>query len=127
MSRTSQVHLTRRERQIMDVVYRFGDVSIADVLAHIPDPPSYSAVRALVRLLEKKGHVQHKKDGVRYVYSATLSRDRAKKSAIEHLLQTFFDGSTELAVASLLSLSEQRLSSGELDRIAKTIDEARTN
>src|SRR5438045_2970365 len=94
--------LSRRERQIMDVVYRRGRATAADVLADLPDPPGYSAVRAMLRLLEDKGHVKHEQDGPRYVYVPTVGRDKARKSAMRHLVRTFFDGSTEDAVAALL-------------------------
>src|SRR3954465_14900574 len=94
--------LSRRERQIMDVIYRRGRATAAEVLEDMPDPPGYSAVRAMLRLLEEKGHVRHEQDGPRYVYMPTVNRDRARKSAMKHLVRTFFDGSTEDAVAALL-------------------------
>jgi predicted transcriptional regulator len=125
MSEKSHVHLTRRERQIMDVVYRMGQVTVANVLEHMPDPPSYSAVRAMMRLLEEKGHLKHKQEGVRYVYFPTRSRERARQSALQHMLKTFFDGSTEMAVAALLNMSDQDLSNEELQRLAEMIEKAR--
>ncbi|HEY9230230.1 MAG TPA: BlaI/MecI/CopY family transcriptional regulator, partial [Gemmatimonadaceae bacterium] len=94
--------LSRRERQIMDVIYRRGRATAAEVLQDIPDPPSYSAVRALLRLLEEKGHVHHEQDGPRYVYAPTVNRDRARRSALKHVVRTFFDGSATDAVAALL-------------------------
>jgi predicted transcriptional regulator len=104
MARNSHIHLARRERQIMEVVYRLGQASVADVLAQLPDPPSYSAVRAMMRLLEEKGHLRHKQQGARYVYLPIQSRETARRSALKHLVRTFFDGSAENAVAALLDL-----------------------
>jgi predicted transcriptional regulator len=122
----AQNQLSRRERQIMDVVYRLGKASVTDVLDRLPDPPSYSAVRALMRILEEKGHLSHEQDGPRYVYLPTVPRDAAQASALSHLVRTFFGGSAEAAVAALLELPENGLSGGELDRLSKLIDEART-
>jgi predicted transcriptional regulator len=117
--------LSRRERQIMDVVYRLGKACVSDVLERLPDPPSYSAVRALMRILEEKGHLSHEQDGPRYLYLPTVPRDAAQASALSHLVRTFFGGSTEAAVAALLELPEHGLSGGELDRLSHLIDEAR--
>jgi BlaI family penicillinase repressor len=125
-ARRALTNLSRRERQIMDVVYREGQATATEVLAAMPDPPSYSAVRAMLRVLENKGHLRHVPDGTRYVYRPTLTRDRAGKPALENVLQTFFDGSTEKAVAALLDLSRSELSSEELDRLSKLIEQART-
>src|ERR671925_464450 len=94
--------LSRRERQIMDIIYARGQATAAEVTAALPDPPSYSAVRALLRILEQKGHLRHEQDGPRYVFLPTVPRDRARRSAMRHLVRTFFDGSTEDAVAALL-------------------------
>lgn len=116
--------LSRRERQIMDVVYRLGQATAAEVLAELPEPPSYSAVRAMLRLLEEKGHVRHEQDGPRYVYLPTVNRDKARKSAMKHLVRTFFDGSTEDAVAALLQ-NDGGISDEELARLAKLIDGAK--
>ena len=126
MAKQSHVHLSRRERQIMDVIYREGQATATEVLAAMPDPPSYSAVRAMLRVLENKGHLRHVPDGTRYVYRPTLARDRAGKPALENVLQTFFDGSTEKAVAALLDLSRSELSAEELDRLSDLIEQART-
>jgi len=127
MSKTSaQTQLSRRERQIMDVVYRLGKATVSDVLERLPDPPSYSAVRALMRILEEKGHLSHEQDGPRYVYVPTIGRDNAKRSALRHMLKTFFDGSAEQAISALLDESSQKLSDAELDRLARLIDQART-
>jgi len=116
--------LSRRERQIMDVIYRHGKVTAAEVLADLPDPPSYSAVRAMLRLLEEKGHVRHEQDGPRYVYIPIVTRDKARRSAMRHLVRTFFDGSTEDAVAALLQ-SDSGMSEDELSRLSKLIEGAK--
>src|SRR5688500_12323747 len=92
----------RRERQIVDMLYTQGRSTAAEVQAALPDPPSYSAVRAMLRILEEKGHVRHEQDGPRYVYLPTVGRDRAKKTALRHMLQTFFDGSAEQAISAVL-------------------------
>ena len=118
--------LSRRERQIMDVLFRMGQATVSDVLTAMPDPPSYSAVRAMLRILEDKGHVRHEQDGPRYLYKPALARERAKKSAMRHLLHTFFDGSHEQAVAALLDEASSTLSDAEFDRLAKLIDRRRT-
>ena len=118
--------LSRRERQIMDIVYRRGRASAAEVRADLPDAPSYSAVRAMLRILEEKGHLEHRKDGPRYVYRATVSVEAARRSALRRLLRTFFDNSLEEAVATLLDVSSSNLSVEELDRLAEMIDQART-
>ena len=118
--------LSRRERQIMDVIYREGPATATEVLERLPDPPSYSAVRAELRVLENKGHLRHLPDGTRYVYRPTVARDRAGKPALQNVLQTFFDGSAEKAVAALLDLSRSDLSNEELDRLSDLIEQART-
>jgi BlaI family penicillinase repressor len=117
--------LSRRERQIMEVLYRDRQATASEVLAALPDPPGYSAVRAMLRVLENKGHVRHVADGNRYVYLPTLPRDRAGRPALASVLETFFDGSTEKAVAALLDLSRQDLSEQELDRMSQLIEQAR--
>jgi predicted transcriptional regulator len=118
-------NLSRRERQIMDVVYRLGRASATDVLAQIPDPPSYSAVRAMLRVLENKGHLRHVLERKSYVYSPTLARTRASRSALQNMLKTFFDGSTEKAVAALLDISGADLTDDEFARLSRLIDQAR--
>jgi len=117
--------LSRREREIMDVIYRAGRASAAEVLDQLTDPPSYSAVRALLRVLEDKGHLRHEEDGPRYVFLPTVPRERARQSALRQILHTFFDGSTEQAVAALLDLSSTKLSEAELDRLSRLIADAR--
>ena len=123
MKRTTRP-LTRRERQIMDIVYARGQATVADVLEALPDPPSYSSVRTLLRLLEEKGQLRHEEVGPRYVYAPTIPRDQARRSALRNVLQTFFDDSTEDAVATLLDL-DARSRRTDLDRISALIDKAR--
>lgn len=118
-------NLSRRERQIMDIIYERGQATAAEVLEALPDPPSYSAVRALLRVLEDKRHLQHEQDGPRYVYKPTVSRSRARHTALERLVRTFFDGSPEQAVAALLDMSGADLSDEELARLQKLIEQAR--
>lgn len=127
MAKRVHLNLSRRERQIMDVIFQRGRATAAEVMGDLPDPPSYSAVRATLRILEEKGHVQHEQNGLRYVFVPTLARETAKRSALEHLLQTFFNGSAEQAVATLLDESASRLSEEELDRLAQLIEKARKN
>lgn len=117
--------LSRREQQIMDIIYSRGQASATEVMENLPDPPSYSAVRALLRVLEEKGHLRHKQDGQRYVYSPTVAREKVKRSALRRVLQTFFDDSAEDAVAALLDISQERLSDGELKRMEELIKQAR--
>lgn len=125
MAKASDSGLSRRERQIMDIIYRRGRAAAAEVLEDLPDPPSYSAVRALLRILEEKGHLEHEQEGPRYVYRPTVPRDEARESALERLLRTFFDGSAEQAVAALLDMSSADLSEAELARLAELIEQAR--
>lgn len=119
----SDRHLSRRERQIMDVVYQRGRVTAAEVLDALPDPPSYSAVRALLRVLEEKGHLRHRRDGARYVFLPTVPRETARRSALARVVRTFFGGSTQAAVAALIDQSS--LSDADLDRLRDLIDRAR--
>jgi predicted transcriptional regulator len=109
----------------MDVIYRGGQATAAEVLADLPDPPSYSAVRAMLRVLEEKGQLRHEQQGPRYVFLPTIPRERARRSALKQLVHTFFDGSTEQAVATLLDLSSSKLSDTELDGLARIIAQAR--
>lgn len=117
--------LSRRERQIMDILYQRGSASAADVREGMEDAPSYSAVRAMLRVLEEKGHVTHQEQGLKYVYLPTVKRDRAKKSALKHLLDTFFNDSPEQVVAALLDVSSTRLKPEELERMARLIEKAK--
>jgi predicted transcriptional regulator len=127
MTRDTHHDLSRRERQIVDILYARGKATAAEVQTALPEPPSYSAVRAMLRILEDKGHVKHEQDGPRYVYVPTVGRDNAKRSALHHVLKTFFDGSTEQAISALLDESAAKLSDAELDRLAQMIDQARTS
>lgn len=121
----AEVTLSRRERQIMDVIYRRGRASVSEVLGDLPDPPSYSAVRALMRILEEKGHLQHEQEKAKYVYKPIRTRRAAAKLAIRRIVQTFFDGSAEKAIAALLTSSESEFSREELDGLKTLIDQAR--
>lgn len=120
-----QQKLSRRERQIMDVLYRRGSATAAEILGEMPDAPSNSAVRAMLRVLEEKGHVRHKAEDLRYVYKPVVPREKARKSAIAHLIQTFFDGSAEQAVAALLDESAKDLKPEDLDRLTSLIEKAK--
>ena len=120
----SQEYLSRRERQIMDILYEQGSASAQDVLELLADPPSYSAVRAALRVLEEKGHVSHKREGHKYVFQPVISRRTAQKNATQRLLRTFFEGSTANAVTALLEEGGD-LDDSELDRLAELIDKAR--
>jgi BlaI family transcriptional regulator, penicillinase repressor len=113
--------LSRRERQIMDVLYKLERATVADVLSNLSDKPSYSTVRAQLRVLEEKGHLRHEEPGLRYVYIPTVPRGIARRSALRHLVETFFDGSVESVVAALLGGEASRVSGEELNRIALLI------
>jgi BlaI family transcriptional regulator, penicillinase repressor len=117
--------LSRRERQIMDVLYQRGRASASEIHQAIPDPPSYSAVRATLRVLEDKGHVRHQEEALHYVYLPTLAPDRARRSALRHVVDTFFNGSVEQVVAALVDRSALRVSGDELDRMSALIEKAR--
>jgi len=119
-----QKNLSRRERQIMDIIYEMKEATVAQVLEMIPDPPSYSSIRALLRVLEEKGHLVHKQVGPRYIYSPTLPREEARENALKHVMKTFFDNSTEDTVAALLDIAEEDLSPQELKRISELIRKA---
>ena len=121
----SRLDLSRRERQILDILYTHGRATAAGVQGLLPDPPSYSAVRALLRILEDKGHVRHEQDGPRYVYLPMVAREQAKRTALRHVLRTFFNGSAEQAIAALLDESDRQLSDTELDRLSTLIARAR--
>jgi predicted transcriptional regulator len=117
--------LTRREREIMDIVYRLGRASAQQVLDNLAEPPSYSAVRALLRLLEERGHVKHVEEGGRYVFLPAVARGEARKKALAHVVSTFFGGSVEQALLTLVESSRSKLSESELDRLAEIVDQAR--
>src|SRR5262245_53909251 len=118
-------HLSRRERQIMDILHAHREATAAEVLAALPDPPSYSAVRALLRILEEKGHAKHRRQGARYVYVPCLSRLTASRSALKRVVSTFFQGSTAQAVAALLETADTKLSDKELTGLREIIEQAR--
>ena len=119
------VTLSRRERQIMDILYRLGSATAAEVQENLAEAPGYSAVRALLRILEEKGHLKHAYDGPRYVYAPVVSRPVAQKSALKQMVKTFFDGSTSNAVAALLDMSGSDLSESELNRLSKIVEQAK--
>ena len=125
MKPESHTRLGSRERQIMEVVYRLGRATVAEVLAQIEDPPSYSAVRAMLRILEDKGHLKHTQDGPRYLYMPVVSGERARRSILQDVVKRLFDNSTEKAVAALLESSSDRMSDAELERLRRMIDSAR--
>jgi predicted transcriptional regulator len=125
MSKSLHSVLTRRERQIMDILFRRGRATAAEVMEELPGEPSYSTVRTQLRVLEEKGHVRHEEDGVRFIYAPAVTRQAARKSALRHLVETFFDGSPEKAVAALLGGEGSKLTDEQLDRIASMIGKAR--
>ena len=125
MKKQPLTNLSRRERQIMDIIYQKGRATVAEVKALMPDPPSYSAVRAQLRILENKGYLRHKEQGPRYLYIPTLSQEKAKHSALKHVMKTFFDDSRERVVAALLDISDTDLTEEELDRLSRLIEEAK--
>ncbi len=118
-------HLSRRERQIMDILYRLGSATAAEIRENLPDAPSYSAVRSLLRILEDKGHLRHQYDGPRYVFTPIVSRPAAQKSALRQMVRTFFDGSATQAVAALLDMSARDLSDDELEQLGKLVEQAK--
>lgn len=117
--------LSRRERQIMDIIYELGEAAVAVVLERMADPPSYSAVRAMIRILEEKGHLKHKSDGPRYVYKPTVPRGKARTKALRHLLKTFFQDSTHSAVEALLDINAAKLSDEDFEQLTQLIEKAR--
>ena len=117
--------LSRRERQIMEILYQRGKASASEVREAMEDAPGYSAVRAMLRVLEEKGHVKHQAEGLKYVYVPVVAREKAKRSAVRHVLDTFFGGSPEQIVAALLDVSASRLTNEELDRMAELIEKAK--
>ena len=125
MAKSLHSALSRRERQIMDVLYKRGRATAAEVMGDLPGDPSYSTVRTQLRVLEQKGHVAHQEEGLRYVYAPAVPRRSARKSALRHLVETFFDGSAEQVVAAVLGGEGARISEDELDRIAELVAKAR--
>jgi predicted transcriptional regulator len=125
MTDSAPLDLGRRERQIMEVIYRLGRASASEVREHLPDPPTYSAVRGMLRLLEDKGHLGHTQEGIRHVYFPTVARDDIRETTMRHVLRTFFAGSMSAAMAALLDANEEPPSGEELDTLARMIDQAR--
>jgi BlaI family penicillinase repressor len=125
MAKSTHVTLSRRERQIMDVLYRRGRATAAEVMADVSGEPNYSTVRTQLRVLEEKGHVRHEEQGLRYIYMPAVPRRAARKSALKHLMDTFFDGSAEQVVAAVLGGEAARLSDDDLKRIAELVAKAR--
>jgi BlaI family transcriptional regulator, penicillinase repressor len=125
MGAETHPQLSRRERQIMDILYRLRRATAAEVLEKMPDKLSYSSIRAQLRILEEKGHLRHEEESLRYVYMPTVTRDRAGKSALRHMMDTFFEGSPEKMVATLLDRGTARISDAELDRLSDLIEKAK--
>ena len=125
MKHPPYLELSRRERQIMDVIYRLGKASVADVQDKIPDPPGYNSVRVTLTILENKGHLTHWKEGQKYIYKPTELPETAKRSALQHLVHTFFQGSTPNVVMTLLDMSASKLSQQELDELSEIIEQAK--
>ena len=117
--------LSRREREVLEALHRLGRATAAEVMAAMPDPPSYSAVRSILRILEEKGHARHEEEGKRYLYVAVESRQKAAQSALDQVMQTFFGGSLESAVRTFLDAGDSAISEGELDRLSKLIEDAK--
>lgn len=127
MSKPLYTQLSRRESQIMDIIYHLGEATVAQVLDKMADPPGYNSVRITLGILEKKGYLRHHRDGQRYVYAPIVSPEKAKRSVLGHLLKTFFAGSTSSAILTLLDMSSSRLSEEELDEISAWIEQARSD
>jgi predicted transcriptional regulator len=125
MAQQRATQLSRRERQIMDIVYRLGSATASEVTAELPDPPSYSAVRAMLRILEDKGHLTHSVDGPRYVYAPVVPRNAARQSALKQVVRTFFDGSATDAVAALLDMSGRKLTAKEWNELGVLVERAK--
>jgi BlaI family transcriptional regulator, penicillinase repressor len=118
--------LSRRERQVMDILFRRGEATVAEIMDDLPDPPTYSAVRSILRILVDKGHVTHREEGLRYVYLPAVSADHARDAALKHVIRTFFDGSSEQAIAAVLRMSDAKLSDAEIVRLQDRIRKARS-
>ena len=125
LAKSPAPQLSRREREIMEVLYRVTRATAAEVQEGMPEAPSYSAVRTMLRILEEKGHVRHEQDGPRYVYIPTVARDKARRSALKHVVNTFFDGSASQVMAALIELSPRDMDEDELARIREMIDSAK--
>jgi BlaI family penicillinase repressor len=123
----SPTALSRRERQVMDILYRRSEATVAEVMADLPDPPTYSAVRSILRILMEKGMISHREDGPRYVYLPTVNTDRAADDAMKHVIRTFFDGSAQQAVAAVLRMSDAKLTDEEIATLSERIARARVS
>jgi BlaI family transcriptional regulator, penicillinase repressor len=125
MAEQSHKHLSRREREIMEIIYQRGQATAAEVMERLHNPPSYSAVRALLRILEDKGELKHEQQGPRYVFIPRVTHETAKRTALKRLLEVFFNGSTEAAVATLLDISQARLTPEEWERLGQLVERSR--
>ena len=125
MAKNSHKHLSRREREIMDIIYKRGQATATEVMEAMDNPPSYSAVRALLRILEEKGALRHERQGQKYTFLPIVTHDKAKRSALQRMLHVFFNGSTEAAVAALLDISQTKMTDDEWDRLTSLIDQAK--
>jgi BlaI family penicillinase repressor len=125
MTKTDIPQLSKRERQIMDAIYRLGQATAAEVRAELPDAPTYTTVRGLLRILERKGHIGHKEEGTRFVYSPLLLRQRAGASLLSHIVRTFFDGSAANAMAAMLGTSERSVNAAEVERLSELVKQER--
>ena len=127
MPKDSPTALSRRERQVMDILYRRNEATVAEVMADLPDPPTYSAVRSILRILMEKNMITHREDGPRYVYLPVVDTERARDDALKHVIRTFFDGSAEQAVAAVLRVSDAKLTDVEVDQLRDRIRKARAS
>ena len=127
MPKDSPTALSRRERQVMDILYRREEATVAEVMADLPDPPTYSAVRSILRILMEKELITHREDGPRYVYLPAVNPERARDDALKHVIRTFFDGSAEQAVAAVLRMSDAQLSDAEIEQLRERIKKARVS
>ena len=127
MAKDIPTALSRRERQVMDILYRRGEATVAEVMADLPDPPTYSAVRSILRILMEKGMINHREDGPRYVYLPAVNTDRAADDAMKHVIRTFFDGSAQQAVAAVLRMSDAKLTDEEIAALSERIAKARVS
>ena len=125
MPKTDIPQLSKRERQIMDAIYRRGRATAAEVRAEMPDAPTYTTVRGLLRILERKGHLRHEEEGLRFVYSPSLPRQRAGASILSHIVRTFFDGSAANAMAAMLGSTERSVNAAELERLSDLVKKER--
>ena len=125
MSTPNHLHLSRRERQIIDIIYTIGEATVSQVLQQMPEPPSYTTVRTLMRLLEEKGHLKHKQDGPRYIYGPTVPKTKAQQSALHQLMDTFFNNSPTQTVAALLDLESTKLSEDEIRELETLLKQAK--